>query len=80
MRNILDFSQLLQVNADILAQFYVLLKANLIKIRVNDQLDAQFFSSYLFTQVLYVFPATKCLSSGQSIVPIRPLLYATECR
>ena len=47
---------------------------------VNNQIDAQFFFSYLFIPVLYMFRATKCSSSGESIVSIRPLVYVTVCR
>jgi len=46
---------------------------------VNSQLDAQFFTVYLFIQILYMFRATKCSSSEESIVSIRPLLYVTLC-
>jgi len=34
----------------------------------------------LFIPVLYMFRATKCSSSGDSIVSIRPLVYVTLCR
>jgi len=47
---------------------------------VNSQLDAQFFFLYLFIPVLYMFRATKCSSSGDSIVSIRPRVYVTVCR
>jgi len=49
-------------------EFYVLLTMHLITIFVNNQLDAQFFFLYLFIPVLYMFWATKCSSSGESIV------------
>jgi len=39
-----------------------------------------YFSLYLFILILYMFRATKCSSSGESIVSIRPLVYATVCR
>jgi len=35
---------------------------------VNKQFDAQFFFLYLFIPILYTFRATKCSSSGESIV------------
>jgi len=60
--------------------FYVLLTVRLITVFVNDQLDAQFFFVYLFIPVLYMFRATKCSSSGESIGSIRPLVYVTVCR
>jgi len=47
---------------------------------VNDQLDAQFFFVYLFIPILYMFRATNCSSSGESILSIRPLVYVTLCR
>jgi len=47
---------------------------------VNNQLDAQLFFLYLFIPVLYMFRATKCWSSVESIVSIRPLVYVTVCR
>ena len=57
--------------------FYVLLTVHLITIFVNNQLDAQFFFLYLFIPILYMFRATKCSSSGQAIVSIRPLVFVT---
>jgi len=47
---------------------------------LNDQLDAQFFTVYMFIPILYMFRATKCSSSGESIVSIRPLAFVTLCR
>ena len=47
-----------------------------ITILVNNQHDALSFSLLSFIPVLYMFPATKCSSSGESVVSIRPLLYA----
>jgi len=35
---------------------------------------------YVFISILYVFRETLCLSSGESIVSIRPLVYVTLCR
>jgi len=60
--------------------FYVLLTMHPITILVNNQLDAQFFFSYLFIPILYMFRATKCSLSGESVVSIRPLVYVTLCR
>jgi len=60
--------------------FYVLLTVHLITIFVNDQLGAQFFFLHLFIPVLYMFRATKCSSSEESIISIRPLVYVTICR
>ena len=51
----------------------VLLTVYLIRIFVNNQLDAQFFFLYLLIPILYMFRTTKCSSSGESIVSI-PLL------
>jgi len=44
---------------------------------VNNQFEAQFFFLYLFIPVLYMFRATLCSSSEESIVSIRPLVYVT---
>ena len=60
--------------------FYVLLTVHLITVFVNNQLDAQFFFFYLFTAILYMFHATKCSSSGESVVSIRPPVCVTLCR
>ena len=38
------------------------------------------FFLYLFIPVLYMFRATKCSSSGESVVSIRPLVCVTVCR
>jgi hypothetical protein len=46
---------------------------------VNDQLDAQFFF-YMFISVLYMFWATSCSSSGESVVSIQHLVCVTLCR
>jgi len=56
-------------------EFYVSLTAHLITVLVNNQLDAQSFFLYLLIPILYMFRVTKCSSSGQSIVSIRPLVY-----
>jgi len=50
--------------------FYILLTLHLIRIFVNNQLEAQFFFLYLFITILYMFRATKCSSSGESIRPV----------
>ena len=47
---------------------------------VNNQLDAQFFLSYTFISILYMFRAAMCSSSGESIVSIRRLVYVTLYR
>ena len=47
-------------------------------IPVNNQLDEQFFL-YMFISILYMFRATVCSSSGESIVSIRHLAYVTLC-
>ena len=58
-------------------EFYVLLTVHLITVFVNDQLDAQFFFLYLFVPIFYMFLATKCSSSGESVVSIQPLVCVT---
>ena len=35
---------------------------------------------YVFISILYMFRATSCSSSGESIVSIQPLVYVTLCR
>jgi hypothetical protein len=57
--------------------FYILLAVHLCTIRVNNQLDALF---NVFISPLYVFQATQCSSSGESIVSIHYLVYITPCR
>ena len=46
---------------------------------VNDQINAQFFSMYLF-QFSTCFEQPPCSSSGGSIVSIQHLVYVTLCR
>jgi hypothetical protein len=57
--------------------FYILLTVHLITVFINKKLDAQFFFLYLFIPILYMFRATKCSSSGGSIVSIRSLVFVT---
>jgi len=57
------------------AEFYVLLTVHLGLVLVSNQLDAQFFFSYMFISILYMFRAPLCSSSGESIVLIRHLVY-----
>ena len=45
----------------------------------NNQLYAQFLL-YMFISILYIFRATLCLSSGESIVSIQHLVHVTLCR
>jgi len=60
--------------------FYVLLTVHIITVFVNNQLAAQFFFLYLFIPILYMYRATNCSSSGETIVSIRPLIYVNLCR
>jgi hypothetical protein len=53
---------------------YVLLTVHLGILLVNEQLDAQFFH-YMFISILYMFRATLCSSSGESIVSIQHQVY-----
>jgi hypothetical protein len=46
---------------------------------ISNQLDAQFLL-YIFILILYMFRATLCSSSGESIVSIQHLVYVTLCR
>jgi hypothetical protein len=61
------------------AIFCILLIVHLGIILINTQLDAQFLL-YIFISILYMFRATLCSSSGQSIVSIQHLVYVTLCR
>jgi len=65
---------------EIRGEFYVLFIVHLLSVLVNNQLDAQFFFSYIFIPVLYMFRAHLCSSSGESTVSIRHLIYVTLCR
>jgi hypothetical protein len=49
-------------------------------ILVNNQLDAQFFFSYIFIPVFYMFRAPLSSSTRESIALIRCLVYVTLCR
>jgi hypothetical protein len=60
--------------------FYVLSTVHLDKILLNDQTDAQFFFSYMFIPILYMFRALMCSTSGKLIVSIQYLVYVTLCR
>jgi hypothetical protein len=62
-----------------IAEFYVLLTMHLGIILVNKQLDAQFFFLYVIS-ILYMFWATSCSSSGDSVVSIQHLVCVTLCR
>ena len=57
---------------------YVLLTVHLGSVLVNSQLDAQFFLSYIFIPILYMFRAPLCSLSGESIVIIRHLVYVVH--
>jgi len=63
-----------------LGKDWIWIKIILIKILVNNQLDAQFFLSYIFIPVLYMFTAPLCSSLGEPVVLIRHLVYVTPCR
>jgi hypothetical protein len=63
----------MQVNCCI--WFYVLLTVHLGPVLVNNQLDAQFFFSYIFIPILHMFRTPLCSSSGESIVLIRYLVH-----
>jgi hypothetical protein len=59
--------------------FYVLLTVHLGIIFVNNQLDVQFFFSYMFISILYMFRAAMWPSSGELIVSIH-LVYVSVYR
>ena len=46
-------------------EFYVLFTVHLGSVLVNNHLDAQFFFSYIFIPILYMFRAPLCSSSGE---------------
>jgi len=56
---------------------YILLTVHMGTILVNNQIDALF---YVFISLLYMFRATQCSSSGESIVSIHHLVYITLYR
>ena len=62
--------------------FFVLLIVHRITVFVNNKFDTKFFFLYSFIPFLYMFRATKCSSSGDSIVSIWHLVYVyvTVCR
>jgi len=62
-----------------LSFFNILLTVHLGTILVNSQLDT-LFSLYSFISLLYMFRATRCSSSGESIVSICHLECITLCR
>jgi hypothetical protein len=53
-------------------EFYILLTVHIGIIHVNNQLDALF---NVFISLFYMFRATQCPSSGESIVSIHHLVY-----
>jgi len=57
--------------------FYILLTVHLGAVLVNNQLDALF---HVFISLLYMFRATQCSSSGESIVSIHRLVCITLWR
>jgi hypothetical protein len=59
--------------------FYILMTVLLDIILINNQIDAQ-FPLYIFISILYMFRATMCSSSGESIVSKQRLVYVTVCR
>ena len=64
----------------LLRTFYVTLTVHFGSVLANIQLDAQFFFSYIFIPILYIFRAPLCSSSGESIVLMWNLVYVTLCR
>jgi hypothetical protein len=57
-----------------LRYFYVSLTVHFSKTLDNDQLDAQFFNTFITTLYLYMFRAIPCSSSGGQIVLIQHLV------
>jgi len=68
------------INTRLTSQYWHYSQTSLCTTFVNNQLDAQYFFLYSFIPVLYMFRATKCSSSAESIVSIWPLVYVTVCR
>jgi hypothetical protein len=50
-----------------------------ILILISNQLDGKFLL-YIFISILYMFRATLCLSSGESVVSIQHLVHVNLCR
>ena len=57
--------------------FYILLTGHLGTVPVNNQLDTLF---NVFISLLYMFRATQCSSTGESIVSMHHLVYINLCR
>jgi hypothetical protein len=62
-----------ELMANIKREFYILVTVHLGIILKNNQLDAQFFL-YIFISIPYMFRATSCSSSGESIVSMQHLV------
>ena len=77
--NAYEFMFFIHSSIDFVTNFYIMLTLHLGIIFVNNQLDAQFFSC-MFINILYIFRATMCPSSGELIASIRHLVYVTLYR
>ena len=67
------------IKSSLFVEFYVLLAVHLGIILVNINLTYNSFF-YTFIWILYMFRATPCSSSGESVVSIRHLVSVTLCR
>jgi hypothetical protein len=63
----------------LLSEFYILLTVLLVMI-LGKWPTWRTSLFYVFISILYMFRATPCSSSGESIVSIEPLVYVTLCR
>jgi hypothetical protein len=65
--------------SDLSAEFYVLLTVHLVMI-LGKWPTWPTFLFCVFISILYMFRATSCSSSGESIVSIQHMVYVTLCR
>jgi hypothetical protein len=73
------FARYRQSNFFNLLSFYILLTVHLVMILGKWQ-TWRTILFYVFISILYMFRATSCSSSGESVVSIQQLVYVTRCR
>jgi hypothetical protein len=77
--NLLHSSTVTQLSHNKLIKFYILLTSHLVMI-LGKWPTWRTILFYVFISILYMFWATSCSSSGESVVSIQPLVYVTLCR
>ena len=76
---LLHSSTVTQLSHNKLTKFYILLTGHLVMI-LGKRPTWRTVLFYVFISILYMFHATSCSSSGESIVSIQPLVYVTLCQ